>query len=219
MRLLLHLFAATALLAADPRDIKSGMIIPDEGYSDQPYIVKTDDGAWLCVITTGVGTEGAGGQHVVTRRSTDQGKTWSAPSDVEPASGPEASYALLLKAGGGRIYVFYNHNTDNVRQVIADNPPYKDGFCRRVDSLGHFVFKYSDDHGRTWSAKTLRHPDARFRDRPQESLCGEAEVLLDGGPGLFLQGRRLRPRAQSGRLRARASSPRRKARSCVAATS
>ena len=66
---------------------------------------------------------------------------------------------MLLKAPGGRIYCFYNHNTDNVREVIADRgPAYPDGICRRVDSLGHFVFKYSDDHGRTWSAERYDLP-------------------------------------------------------------
>jgi hypothetical protein len=56
------------------------------------------------------------------------------------------------------VYCFYNHNTDNVREVKADNPPYKDGYCRRVDSLGHFVFRYSDDHGLTWSADRYEVP-------------------------------------------------------------
>src|SRR6266542_3152919 len=89
----------------DMRLITTGAIIPDEGYSDQPYIVKTADGAWLCVITTGPGQEGAGGQHVVTRRSTDQGKTWSEAVAVEPSDGPEASYAVLLATPNGRVYV------------------------------------------------------------------------------------------------------------------
>ena len=34
----------------DPRNIKNGSVIPDEGYSDQPYVVITNDGAWLCVM-------------------------------------------------------------------------------------------------------------------------------------------------------------------------
>ncbi|MEZ5401574.1 MAG: exo-alpha-sialidase [Bryobacteraceae bacterium] len=153
VRSILLLSAAATLAAADPRNITSGSVIPDEGYADQPYIVKTDDGAWLCVITTGPGQEGAGGQHIVTRRSTDRGRTWTDLVDVEPSSGPEASYAVLLKVPYGRVYVFYNHNTDNVREVIGDKPAYRDGKVRRVDSLGHFVFKYSDDHGRSWSAR------------------------------------------------------------------
>lgn len=51
---------------ADWRNIATGNEIPTENYSDQPYIVKTDDGAWLCIITTGTGREGQSGQHVGT---------------------------------------------------------------------------------------------------------------------------------------------------------
>lgn len=145
-----------AASVSDPRLISNGSLIPSEGYADQPYIVKTDDGAWLCVMTTGAGKEGAGGQHVVTMRSTDQGRTWGQFAPLEPADGPEASYAVLLKVPGGRIYAFYNHNTDNLRAALADNPPFKDGKCTRVDSLGYFVFKFSDDGGKSWSPK--RYP-------------------------------------------------------------
>jgi len=115
---------AAAYGGSDARNIATGRVLPDEGYADQPYVVKTDDGAWLAVITTGPGKEGETGQHIVTRRSLDFGRSWSAPVDVEPSSGPEASYAVLLKMPYGRVYVFYNHNSDNVRRVIADNPPY-----------------------------------------------------------------------------------------------
>ncbi len=142
----------------DSRHITAGSEIPTEYYSDQPYIAKTDDGAWLCTLTTGAGHEGQSGQHVVTMRSTDQGKSWSDPVDVEPSDGPEASYSAPLKVPSGRIYCFYNHNSDNMREVIADDPPFENGKCRRVDSLGYFVFKYSDDHGRTWSEKRYAIP-------------------------------------------------------------
>lgn len=137
----------------DNRHISTGREIPTERYSDQPYVVKTDDGAWLCTITTGAGIEGASGQHIIATRSADLGQTWSRPVPVEPADGPEASYAVPLKTPSGRIYLFYNHNTDDTRHVIADDPPYKNGECYRVDSQGYFVFKYSDDHGATWSAE------------------------------------------------------------------
>lgn len=142
----------------DPRHLNNGWQIPSEGYCDQPYVVQTDDGAWLCIMTTGAGHEGATGQHVVSTRSTDRGRTWSELVDVEPADGPEASYAVLLKVPSGRVYAFYNHNTDNVRRVKADNPPFGDGYCTRVDSLGHYVFKYSDDHGRSWSEQRFDVP-------------------------------------------------------------
>lgn len=179
----LVLTAAVALVAQAPdaRNIVNGSVIPDEGYSDQPYIVKTNDGAWLCVVTTGPGAEGAGGQHIVTRRSTDRGKTWSEAVDVEPSDGPEASYAVLLKIPTGRVYVFYNHNTDNIRQVIGDKPAYRDGWVRRVDSLGHFVFKFSDDHGRTWSAKRYEIPQRDFEIDRRNPYQGKLKFFWNVG--------------------------------------
>ena len=180
--------AAAVAQIHDPRNIRTGMVIPDEGYSDQPYIVKTDDGAWLVVVTTGQGREGEGGQHAITRRSTDMGKTWPEATDVEPASGPEASYAVLLKVPTGRLYVFYNHNTDNVRKVIADNPPYKDGFCDRVDSLGHFVFKYSDDQGRSWSAKRYDIPMRDFEIDSRNPYQGKLKFFWTVGKAFIHSG-------------------------------
>lgn len=174
--------------ARDWRNITSGYEMPSEGYADQPYIVKTDDGAWLMVITTGAGVEGAGGQHVISSRSTDMGRTWSKPVDVEPASGPEASYAVLLKTPYGRVYVFYNHNTDNIRQLKADNPPYKDGFVRRVDSFGHFVFKYSDDHGRTWSAQRYDIPQRDFEIDRKNVYGGKIKFFWNVGKAFEYKG-------------------------------
>lgn len=149
---------ATTAPVSDPRHISNGWNIPSEGYADQPYIVKTDDGAWLCVMTTGVGREGAGGQHVVSMRSKDRGRTWEKPVDIEPATGPEASYAVLLKVPSGRIYAFYNHNTDNVREVKREDK----GVYQRVDSLGHYVFKFTDDGGLSWSSKRYDVPVREF---------------------------------------------------------
>jgi len=166
----------------DPRHISNGWNIPSEGYADQPYIVKTDDGAWLCVITTGTGVEGAKGQHVVSMRSTDQGRTWEKPVDVEPIDGPEASYAVLLKVPGGRIYCFYNHNTDKVTEVKREDK----GVYKRVDSLGHYVFKYSDDHGRTWSEKRYDIPMREFECDRNNTYGGKLKFFWNVGRPLIL---------------------------------
>ena len=187
-KLFLLMAAATAAAQTDPRYIGNGWIIPDESYADQPYVVKTDDGAWLCVMTTGPGAEGAGGQHIITLRSRDYGRTWEKPVDVEPQSGPEASYAVLLKTPGGRIYVFYNHNTDNVREVIADKPAYNDGINRRVDSLGHFVFKYSDDHGRSWSAQRHNIPQRDFEIDRRNPYGGRLKFFWTVGRAFTYRG-------------------------------
>ena len=188
MRLFLLLSTIAFAQVHDPRNIVTGSVIPDEYYADQPYIVKTNDGAWLCVITTGPGREGAGGQHVVSLRSTDRGKTWEKAVDIEPNDGPEASYAVMLKAELGRVYVFYNHNTDNVRQVIADKPAYKDGFNRRVDSLGHFVFKYTDDHGRTWSKDRYEIPQRDFEIDRKNPYQGKLKFFWTVGKAFAYKG-------------------------------
>ena len=165
----------------DPRHLSNGWIIPDEHYADQPYIVKTGDGAWLCAITTGSGNEGAGGQHVVSMRSTDCGRTWEKPVDIEPASGPEASYAVLLKTPYGRIYAFYNHNTDRVPEVKREDV----GVYKRVDSLGHYVFKYTDNHGQTWSERRFEIPVRAFDCDLKNTYKGELKFFWNVGKPLI----------------------------------
>lgn len=172
----------------DFRHLNNGWQIPSEGYCDQPYVVKTDDGAWLCIMTTGAGHEGATGQHVVSTRSTDCGRTWSELVDLEPADGPEASYAVLLKVPSGRVYAFYNHNTDNVRRVKADNPPYGEGYCTRVDSLGHYVFKYSDDHGRSWSEQRFDVPVREMKIDRQNADGGRLRYFWNVGKPFVAHG-------------------------------
>ena len=133
----------------DPRTLANGFEIPSEGYCDQPYIVKTQDNAWLCVMTTGRGHEGQHGQHIVATRSFDLGKRWSPSVDIEPADGPEASWVMPYITRYGRIYAFYTYNSKNIRGVLFGNGE----TCNRVDTLGEYAFKYSDDGGRNWSAR------------------------------------------------------------------
>jgi len=135
----------------DWRDMQHGNVIPSENYTDQPYIIKADDGAWLCTMTTCCGHEGQKGQHVVTLRSVDKGRTWGEYRELEPSDGPESAYSVLLKIPTGRVFAFYAYNSQNIREVPADPGPTFNGRCRRVDCLGDFVFRYSDDHGRSWS--------------------------------------------------------------------
>jgi len=169
----------------DPRHVCHGLPIPTESYSDQPYIVQTDDGAWLCCITTGPGHEGVLGQHVTTMRSIDRGRTWSEPLPVEPGDTRENSYAVMLKTPAGRIYIFYNHNTDNVREILSG-----DRACviRRVDSLGHFVFKYSDDHGRSWSRERYDLPVRPFQCDRTNVYDGQLCFFWNVGKPFIRQG-------------------------------
>jgi len=149
-------------LAFDARNFSSGRLIPSENYCDQPYLVAFPSGDLCCVMTTGQGVEGKPGQHVISLRSTDFGRTWSEPVAIEPADGPEASWAVPLLAPSGRLYVFYTYNARNMREVKADDPPFAGGTCSRGDTLGEYAVKYSDDEGRTWSKERWYLPVRPF---------------------------------------------------------
>ena len=130
-----------ASASKDTRNIVHGLEIPSERYADQPYLALNRDGSWLCVLTTGRGREGEKGQHIVATISPDRGRTWSELIDIEPANGPAASWAMPLVTPSGRVYVFYNYNGDHIADVA------------RVDTLGWYCYRYSDDGGRTWSER------------------------------------------------------------------
>jgi len=132
--------------------------IPSEGYCDQPYAVVNQRGEWVVVMTTGRGVEGEPGQHIVSTVSRDRGRTWGPLVDVEPADGPEASWATCAMAPSGRIFVFYTYNADNLRKVLAEDGRY----LTRVDTLGKLVFKFSDDGGHTWSVDRYDVPIRTF---------------------------------------------------------
>ncbi|MEI8206453.1 MAG: sialidase family protein [Kiritimatiellales bacterium] len=166
----------------DWRQLENGTVIPiSSGYADQPFFTRADDGALVLICTTCRGTEGEAGQHIVSIRSTDNGATWEAPVAIEPPTGVEASYAVMLKAGSGRIYAFYNHNTDNIRQIPGDKEAYPDGWCRRVDSLGYFVLKYSDDHGKSWSAQRYVVPVREFEIDRENTVGGKIRYFWNVG--------------------------------------
>ena len=141
---------AIPLAGRDLRNIRTGRRIPDEGYCDQPYTVLTPDGNWLCVMTTGSGREGQHGQHIVATVSSDQGRAWSKPVDMEPADGPEACWVMPLVTNTGRVYGFYTYNGDMLR-TWNDKPI-------RTDTVGWYCYKYSDDNGRSWSKQRYRLP-------------------------------------------------------------
>lgn len=163
------LFAAAAAGGTDARNIETGRRIPDEGYCDQPYIVVTGDGNWLCTLTTGPGKEGQGGQHIAAAISADRGKTWSPLIAIEPADGPVASWACPLVTPAGRVYVFYTYNGDRID-------------LGRNDVHGWYCFRYSDDGGRTWSPRR-RIPmriTACDRDNPRTAPGGKPVQMFWG---------------------------------------
>jgi hypothetical protein len=142
---LLAVSFSAAYGASDWRNIRTGREIPSQGYCDQPYVVQRDEGGWLLTMTTGTGHEGDPGQHIRALISRDQGQTWSDPIAIEQPGGPPASWAVPLKRDDGRIYVFYTYSDV---QVPVD----------RQDMMGSYVYRYSDDGGRTWSDRRYQIP-------------------------------------------------------------
>ncbi len=179
------------------RNAECGKVIPTVHYCDQPYVVKTGDGAWLCCVTTGAGHEGEPGQHVLTQRSLDMGKTWQDAVKVEPDCPYENSYAGLLKGPAGRVFIFYNHNTDNVREAL-----FMDGKSTfsRVDSLGHFVYKYSDDHGLSWSPERYDIPFRLFRCDRENVYGGKLCYFWNVGHPFAHEGAAYVPLTKIGRM-------------------
>ncbi|MBM4091526.1 MAG: hypothetical protein FJ276_19180, partial [Planctomycetes bacterium] len=135
---------------SDPRNIRNGLKIPVQNYCDQPYVVVTKEGHWLCTLTTGPGREGQEGQHVASTISKDKGRTWSPLVDIEPSIGPKASWVVPLITPGGRVYAFYTYNGDNIRAL--------NGKPIREDTLGWYAYRFSDDGGRSWSKERYRLP-------------------------------------------------------------
>ena len=174
---ILSLTAALAP-AADPRNLREGLEIPDQNYADQPYFVVGEDGRWFVVLTTGPGNEGDHGQHIVGAISEDQGKTWSEPVAIEPQAGPEASWGVPFLSKSGRIYVFYTYNDTGISN-------------RRADTIGAYAFKYSDDFGKTWSERHRLPMRTTAVDRRNESkgkiihFWGVDKPKVHGGNVLF----------------------------------
>lgn len=113
---------------ADWRNIRSGGLIPHWSYCDQPYITKTKNGDWLCLITAAHSEESdLKKKQSAATLSRDQGKTWTPLVTVDlPDEGSlEAShYPVPLTVPSGRIY-----------------------------ALTALAFTYSDDDGYIWSKR------------------------------------------------------------------
>jgi len=157
----------------DARRLKEGRIIPSGGYCDQPYVVKNSKGEWLCVMTTGEGEEGDRDQHIVATISSDRGETWTPLIDIEPMGPPESSWVTPFATASGRIYVFYTYNGSNMERVIARY----EWAAKRVDTLGDFVYKYSDDGGYTWSKERYTIPVRNFTIDLQNPYGGSVQFF------------------------------------------
>ena len=134
---------------SDWRNVNSvPAVIPHEHYICQEYVVVADNGDWVAVVTTGPGGESHAGQHMISTTSSDQGKTWTEPVDIEPGGAdlPAASWGVPYITTFGRIYVFYNYNGDNINVFGGDTITHN-------SELGWYCYKFSDDHGKSWSER------------------------------------------------------------------
>jgi hypothetical protein len=150
----------------DWRDIRHGLPIPTIHYADQPYVVRLRNGAWLCTLTTGAGEEGTSGEFAGVTLSADRGRTWTPLRPLEDPTGPGSSYSTPLVTPSGRAYVFYNYNGDNFRGPGG----------RRNDTLGWYVYRYSDDNGVTWSDRH-RIPVRMTRIDRENSFQGKVQLF------------------------------------------
>ncbi len=163
----------------DYRNIENGYPIYENGYIDQPYMQILEDGSWLCVFTTGQAEEGLAGQHIVSSKSKDQGKTWSEPVVIEPPEGPAASWVMPYLTTYGRIYAFYIYNGDEISEL--------DGEEIRNDMLGWYCFKYSDDQGNSWSDRH-RIPVRITAADLGNDFEGEVQIMWGIGKPISLNG-------------------------------
>ena len=151
----------------DPRCFENGTLIFRNGYNDQAYVAQCRDGSWLCVMTTSDVSEQGEDRTLVVTRSRDQGHSWSAVRHaIEPLEMRQPSWATLYVAPYGRVYVFYN---------LREHPIGK-------KSQINYVYKYSDDHGETWSEDCYRMPirkialDREFGGSGGWSVCPPIEI-------------------------------------------
>ena len=161
------IYASLLLLAAaagsahsrtntDPRDedwrnIANGAAIIDRlGYYDQPGVVIEPDGTWVCVMTEGDDKEGGNDERVISLRSKDKGKTWPERADIEPRNryGPPSAWVVPIQAPKTkRIYAVYTYNEHNTTSLPNSSQHI------RNDMIGGQSFRYSQDAGKTWSAR------------------------------------------------------------------
>lgn len=103
--------------------------------------------------------------HIFYRRSTDRGETWSAATDLTPASAVAEKPQLILSAENG------------VHLLWEEGPgPYS---CNTVDPVGAAIVS-SSDHGITWSAPTMFVAPHDAPQRPAAAYDGQSLVVIWG---------------------------------------
>ena len=128
-----------------------------QGLTDNPFFrgMQTDPGAGKAEDNTADKTDSNGGNDA---NSEDKSITVPAPDVSEAAESEEVDTDAVDDQE--------EHEDENSSGSGGRRP------VKRVDSLGHFVFKYSDDGGRSWSKRRFDIPLRRFRCDLESDLSG-----------------------------------------------
>jgi hypothetical protein len=187
----------------DPRDLKAGSVVSDRnGYYDSQNIVAVGGRDGIPFVLSVVfhhseNREGGPGLALFATRSTDRGRTWSAPRLIDsPERQSHDGYQLVqhLADGTERIFVFYGWNLGSQYPVGADESLTP---IRRTDMQldEGYWFRVSDDRGETWGDRRYLIPVRRTRidrDNPWGGstmgmfLCDKPSVI-DGSVYLAFQ--------------------------------
>ena len=98
-----------------------------------------NDSVWLETLTVARVGEGNPSQHIVARKSTDQGIQWSEWFDVEPEGPPVNSYGSFFRhPETGQVYFMYLKGPKEEIPELAKAPRHH---------VGKFVFRYVDEKG------------------------------------------------------------------------
>lgn len=136
--------------------------VTDDGVNDtgnEHFLVFDGPDGSLMAVWTQSTFEGQPDQHIVFVRSTDEGKTWTAPRIIAGPSkagqGYMASWGFPLVSKSGRIYVLYSQRGEKF-----------DTFAHTTGTLDGI---FSDDRGQTWSKpQTIAIPRSPY-DNPDPS--------------------------------------------------
>ncbi|TDE12238.1 sialidase family protein [Jiangella asiatica] len=154
--------------SAAPRRQLEQITVFERGETDDyhtfriPLIVRATDGSLLALAQGRVeNAEDFGHIQLVSKRSTDDGRTWG-PLTVVQAEPPEriANQSVVVDRSTGRIHLFFVRTGGHVtgEEIVNDT-------VSPEDAPRPFV-TYSDDHGVTWAPRreltdVLKRPEMR----------------------------------------------------------
>ncbi len=132
--------------------------ISDTG--NEHFLVFDGPDGTLMAVWTQSSAESQPDQHITFVRSTDGGRTWSAPRIIagpkKPGDGLIASWGFPLVSKSGRIYVLYSQHAGK--------------FDTFFHTTGWLHGISSDDNGATWSAPQNIPVARSIRDNPDPSM-------------------------------------------------